>query len=89
VVRAIAGDQEGMVMRAQLLTAGVSRSAIDRALRSGRLYRIHPGVYSTVAPELIAEDGCLTAGLLAAGDGAVLSPASPRGAGASSRRHPP
>ena len=59
--------------RAQLLAAGVSRSAIDRALRSGALHRIHRGVYAVVAPELLTEDGQLVAAVLAAGDGAVLS----------------
>lgn len=73
VVRAIARDQEGIVTRAQLLTAGVGSSAIHRALRSGRLHRLHRGVLSTLAPELIREDGLLIAALLAAGEGAVLS----------------
>ena len=72
-VRSIAADQHGIVTRAQLLPAGVSASAIHRALRSGRLHRIHKGVYSTQAPELAGEDALLIAALLAAGDGAVLS----------------
>jgi very-short-patch-repair endonuclease len=72
-VRAIARDQEGIVARAQLLTASVSNAAIHRALRSGRLHLIHKGVYSTQAPELASEDALLIAALLAAGDGAVLS----------------
>jgi very-short-patch-repair endonuclease len=61
------------VARAQLLTAGVSGSAIDRAVRSGRLHRIHPGVYAAVAPELLTEDGQIRAALLVAGEGALLS----------------
>jgi hypothetical protein len=69
----IAGDQEGIVARAQLLRIGVTTSTIDRALRSGRLHPIHKGVYSTQAPEHAAEDALLIAALLAAGDGAVLS----------------
>jgi very-short-patch-repair endonuclease len=73
VVRAIAGDQGGIVTRAQLLRAGVDRRAIDRALRSGGLHPIHRGVFSTLAPELAGEDALLIAALLAAGDGAVLS----------------
>jgi very-short-patch-repair endonuclease len=73
VVRAIAANQEGVVTRRQLLTAGVSSSTIHRAVRSGRLHTVHAGVYSTAAPELIAEDGLLIAALLAAGDGALLS----------------
>jgi hypothetical protein len=72
-VRAIAREQEGIVARAQLLAAGVSASAIDRALRSGALHRVHLGVYAAVAPELLTEDGHLIAALLAAGEGALLS----------------
>jgi very-short-patch-repair endonuclease len=72
-VRALAGEQAGIVGRAQLLTAGISRRAIDRALRGGRLHRVHRGVYATVAPELLTEDGRLLAALLTVGDGAILS----------------
>ena len=72
-VRVIAANQHGIIARPQLLTAGVANAAIDRALRSGRLHRIHRGVYSTQAPELAGEDALLIAALLAAGDGAVLS----------------
>jgi very-short-patch-repair endonuclease len=72
-VRAIAREQDGIVARADLLAVGVHRAAIDRALRSGRLHRVHPGVYAAVAPELLGEDGRLLAALLAAGDGALLS----------------
>jgi very-short-patch-repair endonuclease len=61
------------VARAQLVTAGVGSSAIHRALRSARLHRLHRGVLSTLAPELLGEDALLIAALLAAGDGAVLS----------------
>jgi very-short-patch-repair endonuclease len=46
---------------------------MDRALRSGRLHRVHPGVYSTLPPEHITEDGLLIAALHAAGPGALLS----------------
>jgi very-short-patch-repair endonuclease len=73
VVRAIARAQQGIVARAQLVTAGVGSSAIHRALRSARLHRLHRGVLSTLAPELLGEDALLIAALLAAGDGAVLS----------------
>ena len=59
--------------RAQLLSAGVSRSSIDRAVCAGRLHRVHRGVYAAVAPELLTEEGHLVAALLAAGDGALLS----------------
>jgi very-short-patch-repair endonuclease len=72
-VRAIAAGQAGVVSRAQVLAAGVGRSAIDRALSSGRLHRVHAGVYSAVAPELLTEEGQLLAAVLGAGDGALLS----------------
>jgi very-short-patch-repair endonuclease len=61
------------VTRAQLLAAGVSRSAIGRALRVGKLHHAYRGVYAAVAPELLTEEGQLLAALLAAGDGALLS----------------
>ncbi|HEX7299249.1 MAG TPA: type IV toxin-antitoxin system AbiEi family antitoxin domain-containing protein [Solirubrobacteraceae bacterium] len=101
-VRRIAGDQGGIVARTQLIAADVSTSTIDRALRSGRLHRIHSGVYSTQAPELGGEDALLIAALLAVGEGAVLShqtaawrwhliPAPPttRELAVSNRRKPP
>jgi very-short-patch-repair endonuclease/predicted transcriptional regulator of viral defense system len=72
-VRVIAGEQHGVVGRAQLLATELDGSAIDRALRAGRLHRIHRGVYATVAPELLTEEGHLLAALLAAGDRALLS----------------
>jgi hypothetical protein len=72
-VRAIAAAQAGVVSRAQVLAAGVGRTAIDRALGAGKLHRIHAGVYAAVAPELLTEDGHLIAALLAAGHGALLS----------------
>jgi very-short-patch-repair endonuclease len=72
-VRAIVAEQGGVVSRAQLLARGVSRWAIDRAVSSGRLHRLHPGVYSLPAPELLSQDAHLTAALLAAGAGAILA----------------
>ncbi len=48
-------------------------SAIDRAVASGRLHRLHRGVYALVVPELLTDEGHLAAALLAAGEGAVLS----------------
>ena len=59
--------------RAQLLAAGSRGAAIGRAVRAGRLHRVHRGVYATVAPELLTEEGHLVAALLAAGEGALLS----------------
>jgi very-short-patch-repair endonuclease len=61
------------VTRAQLLAAGIGRSSAARALQGGAMHRIHRGVYSVVAPELLTEEGHLVAALLAAGEGALLS----------------
>jgi very-short-patch-repair endonuclease len=75
-VRDLARRQHGIVDRAQLLGAGVSRWTLDRALRTGRLHRIHPGVYSTLPPEHITEDGLLIAALHATGPESLLSHAT-------------
>jgi very-short-patch-repair endonuclease/predicted transcriptional regulator of viral defense system len=69
----IAGRQDGIVTREQLLAARVSPTAIRRGLRSGRVHRIHRGVYSSVPPGLLTEEGHLVAALLAAGESALLS----------------
>jgi hypothetical protein len=61
------------VTREQLLAAGVSRSAITRALRVGKLRHVYRGVYAAVAPELLTEEGQLLAALLGAGEGALLT----------------
>jgi very-short-patch-repair endonuclease len=72
-VRTIAREQAGVAARAQLLAAGVHGSLIGRAVRAGRLHPVYRGIYATVAPELLTEEGHLVAALLAAGDGARLS----------------
>lgn len=73
IVRALASEQAGVVTRAQLVARGLDRSAINRALRSGTLHRLHPGVYSVIAPELLSEDALLLNALFAAGPSAFLS----------------
>lgn len=71
----IATRQHGLVARAQLLNAGVSRSRIELWLADGRLRRVHLGVYAVghAAPTLA---GACMATVLAAGAGARLSHAS-------------
>src|SRR5262245_57330894 len=69
----MAAEQSGVVSRPQLLAAGVGESAVDRALRAGHLHRLHPGIYSLPAPELLTQDAHLTAALLAAGPTAILA----------------
>ncbi len=67
----LAGRQQAVVTRAQLLSAGLSSSAIGRRLRTTRLRRLHSGVYQVgplagpYAPEMAA--------VLATGPRAVAS----------------
>lgn len=71
-IASIAGKQCGTVAREQLLMAGVSRGAIRRRLTSGRLERVHHGVYR-LAGTAGVPFGDETAALLACGSEAVLS----------------
>jgi hypothetical protein len=68
----IAAAQHGVVTRAQLLDAGISEAAIQRAFRRGVLVPVYRGVYRVGhrAPSLEAS---YLAAVLACGDGAVLS----------------
>ena len=72
VIAAIATRQHGVVTRTQLLSAGISSSAIQRRVRRRMLFVQHPGVYRVGhrAPSLEAR---YVAAVLACGDGAVLS----------------
>jgi hypothetical protein len=67
----IAGRQNGVVTRGQLLAAGLTRSRIERLVASGTLIPVHRGVYRVghAAPSLLAT---YTAAVLACGPGAVL-----------------
>jgi very-short-patch-repair endonuclease len=73
----IASRQHGVVARRQL-KGGLSEITIDRWIRSGRLHRIHPGVYA-VGHTAITGRGRWMAAVLASGEGAVLSHASAAG----------
>jgi predicted transcriptional regulator of viral defense system/very-short-patch-repair endonuclease len=71
-VAQLAARQFGVVSHGQLIALGLSRSAIRRWLKQGRLHRIHRGVYllgHPVPPPLAREQ----AALLAAGDDSVLT----------------
>jgi very-short-patch-repair endonuclease len=68
----IAADQHGVVTRSQLLQAGLTNAAITRRAETGRLHRIHLGVYAVGHPVLTRE-GRWMAAVLACGEGAVLS----------------
>ncbi len=44
-LRRVAEQQFGLITRAQALSVGLSDSALDRRIASGRLIVVHPGVY--------------------------------------------
>ena len=46
VIAELAGRQHGVVGRAQLMAAGVSRRAIARRIERGRLHLLYRGVYA-------------------------------------------
>src|SRR4051812_42315611 len=69
---ALAGRQEGVIDRSQLLRLGVSDDAVDRRIAAGRLHQLHRGVYA-VGHSRLSRNGRYHAALLFAGDGAVLS----------------
>lgn len=70
-VAAVAARQHGLVTIAQLFAAGVGKGAIEKAVRSGRLHRVHRGVYAVGHAGLTREARWLAA-VLACGPGAVL-----------------
>ena len=75
-IAALAARQRTMLTHDQLQELGVSAAAIRRAIRRGRLYRVHHGVVSLVASPGRPELGTEQAALLACGPGALLSHAT-------------
>ena len=73
--RAIAGRQDDVVERSQLLGLGYTRHAIDHRLATGRLYQLWPGVYA-VGRRQVTRRGLWRAAVLACGRDATLSHAS-------------
>lgn len=68
----IAARQHGAITLLQLLAIGLTRSGVARRVRSGRLHRIHRGVYAVGHPRL-SREGRWIAAILAAGEGSGLS----------------
>jgi very-short-patch-repair endonuclease len=68
----IATRAHGIVTRAELSRAGLSRAEIEQRVRCGLLIRVHQGVYRVghAAPSVLAT---YTAAVKACGDGAALS----------------
>ena len=70
---ALAVAQHGVISLPQLLDLGLTATAVHKRVATGRLHRIHHGVYSLVPRELLTREGLYMAAVLACGDGAVLS----------------
>ena len=68
----LARRQYGVVARRQLLDGGLSEEEVDLRIRSGRLHRVHAGVYA-VGHTLIPRQGRWMAAVLASGPEAILS----------------
>jgi very-short-patch-repair endonuclease len=64
--------QHGVVTRRQLLDLGASTEAIEHRLASGRLHRLHWGVYAVGRPE-VDQRGRWMAAALSCGPAALLS----------------
>lgn len=72
IVAEIAARQHGVVTAGQLSWAGLSPSTITKWALSGRLHRLHRGVYA-VGHAHLAIEGRWLAAVFACGEGAVLS----------------
>jgi very-short-patch-repair endonuclease len=72
VIADVARRQHGVVTRSQLNSAGVTRRMVDTRVRSGRLHRIHHGVYAA-GHRALSNEGRWMGAVLACGEGAVLS----------------
>jgi hypothetical protein len=65
--------QHGVISLTQLLELGLSATAVHKRAASGRLHRVHRGVYALTPPSLLPLNGRYLASVLACGPGAVLS----------------
>jgi hypothetical protein len=72
ILGALAGRSHGVVTRAELMHAGVTKDEIEHRLAIGSLIRIHPGVFRVghQAPSVLAR---YMAAVKACGDGSLLS----------------
>lgn len=75
LVARIAARQYGIISSRQLEAVGISRSAVTRRIRAGRLHRVHRGVYA-VGHTGLSREGRWLAAVFACGPAAVLSHAS-------------
>ncbi len=70
-IAALAGRQQGLAARAQLLELGLDSHGITRRVKAGRLFRVFPGVYS-VGRRPVTQLEWASATVLACGPGAAL-----------------
>ncbi|MGH2822904.1 MAG: type IV toxin-antitoxin system AbiEi family antitoxin domain-containing protein [Thermoleophilaceae bacterium] len=75
---ALAERQHGVVSLPQLLSLGLGKAAVSKRAQSGRLHRIHRGVYAVGRPRL-TEHGRWMAAVLAYGSRAAASHRSAAG----------
>lgn len=71
-IAALAGQQYGVISRAQLRDLGLGRGAIEHRLRRHLLHRVHARVYA-VGHAALSREAVWMAAVLAAGERAVLS----------------
>jgi very-short-patch-repair endonuclease len=71
-VALLAAEQEGVVSTGDLYACGLDKDAINLRVRTGRLHRIHHGVYA-VGHTAISLNGRFMAAVLACGDTAALT----------------
>jgi predicted transcriptional regulator of viral defense system len=69
----LALKQHGVFGLDQLAELGLTDTAVHKRVATGRLHRIHHGVYALVPRELLKREGLYMAAVLACGPGAVLS----------------
>jgi very-short-patch-repair endonuclease len=71
-IAALAADQHGVLARSQLLHAGLTAEGIKRRVYTGRLHRLHRGVFA-VGHRVLTLEGRWMAAVLACGPTAALS----------------
>jgi predicted transcriptional regulator of viral defense system len=64
----VANEQLGLASLAQVVAAGVGRRAAQERAESGRLHRVHRGIYA-VGHEALGREGRLLAAVRACGEG--------------------
>jgi predicted transcriptional regulator of viral defense system len=70
---ALCWRQHGVIALAQLVALGLSASAVRSRVASGRLQRVHRGVFATCDPRALSPKGRFAAAVLACSAGSVVS----------------